>query len=303
MKILIATFDHTYYLWQCLVQINNFMKYGLDEDTHYIISTHNPSSALQSLINCDKIKSKFHIYKDERQGHSYPSSLRPHILIKFFRDHPEFNNEIIFYTDPDVIFTKKLDFTEMIKDDYWYVSDTRSYLDSKYIKSKSEQLFKEMCEIVKISPYIVAANDDAAGGAQYLMKGLNVEFWEKVFDDCEKLYRHMKDTEKIYHPEHPIQAWTADMWAVFWNGLYFGHKVKISKDLDFCWATDNIKRWNETYIFHNAGVPGKSDTHFSKIEYQISPFNKEIARNNDNCTFKYAQEVKETEENFKDILW
>ena len=26
MKILIATFDHNYYLWQCLVQINNFMK-------------------------------------------------------------------------------------------------------------------------------------------------------------------------------------------------------------------------------------------------------------------------------------
>ena len=53
---------------------------------------------LKSLMNCEKIKSKFYIYKDERQGSRYPSSLRPHILEKFFNEHPEFNNEILFYT-------------------------------------------------------------------------------------------------------------------------------------------------------------------------------------------------------------
>ena len=59
MKILIATFDHNYYLWQCLVQINNFMKYGYDEDTVYIISSSSISPVLQSFLDCDKIKSKF----------------------------------------------------------------------------------------------------------------------------------------------------------------------------------------------------------------------------------------------------
>ena len=303
MKILIATFDHNYYLWQVLVQINNFMKYGYDEDTVYVISTSNMSPVLKSIMNCDRIKSKFYIYKDERQGHRYPSSLRPHILEKFFNDHPEFNNETIFYTDPDVIFTKKLDFSEMEKDEFWHLSDTKSYIDSKYIKSKSEKLFKEMCDIVKVDPNEVTANDENAGGAQYLMKGINSEFWKKVYDDSENLYTHMKNTESIYHPEHPIQSWTSDMWAVFWNGLYFGHKIKINKDLDFCWATDNIRRWDETYIFHNAGVAGSSDTHFSKIMYQVSPFNKDIKVSNDNCTYKYLQEIKETEENFKDIMF
>ena len=43
MKILIATFDHNYYLWQVLVQINNFMKYGYDADTVYVVSSSNPS--------------------------------------------------------------------------------------------------------------------------------------------------------------------------------------------------------------------------------------------------------------------
>ena len=303
MKILIATFDHNYYLWQCLVQINNFMKYGYDEDTVYIVSTSNPSPVLKSIMNCPKIKSKFYLYKDERNQHHYPSSLRPHILEKFYKEHPEFEKETVFYTDPDVVFTKKLDFSEMEKDNIWYLSDTRSYLDSKYIKSKSEQLFKEMCDIVKVSPEEVTANDDNAGGAQYLLKGINSEFWAKNCEDMENLYNHMKSTESVYHPEHPIQSWTADMWSVFWNGLYFGHEVKISKDLDFCWATDNIKRWNETYIFHNAGVVGKSDTHFSKTLYQNSPFKQDIKTSEDNCTFKYLQEIKETEENFKDIIW
>jgi hypothetical protein len=303
MKILVATFDHNYYLWQVLVQINNFIKYGYDEDTIYVVSSSNPSSVLLSLMNHPKIKSKFFIYKDERQNSRYPSSLRPHILEKFYNEHPEYVDETILYMDPDVVFTKKLDFSEMSNDESWQLSDTRSYIDTKYIKSKSEQLFKEMCDIAKVNPDDITAIDDDAGGAQYLMKGINAEYWKKVYDDSENLYKHMKDTESVYHPEHPIQSWTSDMWAVLWNAIYFGHKVKINKDLEFSWATDNISRWNETYIFHNAGVAGASDTHFSKIMYQVSPFNKEIKVNSDNCTYNYVKEIKETEKNFKEILW
>ena len=298
MKILVATFDHNYYLWQCLVQINNFIKYGYDTDTVYVIASSNPSAVLLSLMNNDKIKSKFYIYKDDRVGSKYPVSLRHNILYKFFKEHPEYEKEAILLLDPDVVFTKKLDFTEMENDEFWHLSDTRSYIDSKYIKSKSEKLFNEMCELVSLSPIEVSNNDDNAGGAQYFMKGINADFWKKTYDDCEKLYTHMKENEAT-----GIQSWTADMWSLLWNGLYFGHKVRINKELEFCWATDNIKRWGETYIFHNAGITGDSKTHFSKITYQISPFNKDIYSNDDNCTFMYVKEIKETEENFKDILF
>ena len=285
MKILIATFDHNYYLWQTLVQINNFMKYGYDKDTIYVISSSNPSPVLKSIMESPKIKSKFFIYNDERQNSRYPSSLRPHILEKFFKEHPEYEQETLFYTDPDVIFTKRLDFTEMEQDDTWYLSDTRSYIDSRYIKSKSEELFKEMCEIVNVSPEEISANDDNAGGAQYLMKGVNAEFWKKCYDDMENLYIHMTETESKYNPQHPIQSWTSDMWAVFWNGIYFKHNIRLKPELDFSWATDNISRWYDTYIFHNAGIVGASDTHFCKIMYQTSPFNQDIKVSSDNCTY------------------
>lgn len=303
MKILVATFDHNYYLWQVLVQINNFIKYGYDDDTIYVISTYDPSPVLKSIMNHPKIKSKFFIYKDERQNARYPSSLRPHILEKFFNEHQEYNDETIIYLDPDVIFTKKLDFSKYLNDDIWYLSDTRSYIDSKYIKSKSEKLFVEMCDIVGVSPDEITSIDDDAGGAQYIMKGVNAEYWRKCYYDSEKLFSHMKDTESIYNPQHPIQSWTSDMWTVLWNAIYFKHKVKIDNDLSFSWASDNIIRWHETYIFHNAGVVGDSKTHFSKIIHQNSPFNKELYANNDNCTYNYIKEIKETEETFKDILW
>lgn len=303
MKIIVASFDHNYYLWQILVQINNFIKYGYDEDTIYIISSSETSPVLKSLMNHPKIKSKFFIYKDERKNSIYPVSLRHFLLERFYRENPEYSKEAVLLTDPDVVFTKKLDFTEMLNDDTWYFSDTRSYIDSNYIKSKGVYLFNEMCELVGVSPNEVSLNDKNAGGAQYLMKNINSDFWKKTYDDCEKLYGHMLLRNKEVYSNNPIQAWTADMWSIFWNGLYFKHNIKIDKKMDFCWAVDHIKRWNETYIFHNAGIPGDSLTHFSKITYQDSPFNKNITVSEDNCTYMYYKELKETEERFKDILW
>jgi hypothetical protein len=303
MKFLIATFDHPYYLWQVLVQINNFMKYGYDEDTVYIVATHQPSEILMSIMRHPKTKAKFILYKDERKNAKYPSSLRPHLLERFFNDHKEYEQETILYLDPDVVFTKKLDFSKYLNDDTWYLSDTRSYISSNYIKSKSEKLFNEMCEIAKVTPEEITAIDENAGGAQYLMKGINAEFWEKVYDDSEDLYMHMKKTEHIYSPDNPIQYWTADMWAVLWNAIYFKHEVKIDKDLEFCWSTYTIDCWDRMYIFHNAGIPGDSEEHFSKITYQVSPFNKKLVEKDKYCTFNYVKEIKETEENFKDILW
>ena len=303
MKIICATFDHDYYFWQSLVLINNLIKYGYDEDAVFIISTFNPSPVLRSLMSHPKIKCKFFLYKDERDQMRYPVTLRHHILEKFYIENPEYSKESIFLIDPDMVFTKKLDFTEMENDDYWHLSNTTSYIDSKYIKSKSEKLFNEMCDIVKVSPEDISAIDNNAGGAQYLLKGVDANFFHKTLYDSENLYNHMKNTESIYNKNGTIQSWTADMWSILWNGVYFGHKIKISKELEFCWSVDNIKRWDETYIFHNAGIPGDSKTHFSKITYQTSPFNKDIHSNDDNCTYKYVQEIKETEENFKDIMF
>lgn len=305
MKFLVASPDNPYYLWQILVQINNFKKLGIDQDTIFVLSTstHNDKIKIFNNIDC---KSKFYIYDDTRINSHYSVTLRHHILKKFFKEHGHeyAPNETFLLLDPDVIFINKMDFTPFLNDDIWYLSDTRSYIDSGYIKSKGEMLFNEMCEIVGLTPEIVSGNDQNAGGAQYMIKNITAEFWEKSESDCEKLYKHMTSTQHKYCPEFPIQFWTADMWSLLWNAWYFGHETKIVKEFDFCWATDGINRWSECNIFHNAGAtPDRKDL-FVKTDYQSSPFNKDFSHVSENfASYNYIKEIKETENNFKNLIW
>lgn len=305
MKIIIALPDNNYFLWQMLVQINNFKKFGYDGDVIYVVGKRSyiRSSVLTSIMRHSKTRCSFYIYNDERENPKYSSSLRPHILKKLFKDKPELENEAILYLDPDVIFTKKMNFKDIEKNDIWYLSDTRSYIGVDYIKSKGEGLFNEMCATIGIDPSVVEENDKSAGGAQYFMKNVNWKFWEDVERGSEELYDLMKKTAHIYNPEHPIQAWTADMWAVLWLAWKYGHTTKIIKRFDFSWATDKIEKWDERGIYHNAGVVTNDDILFSKIAHQISPFNKELKCSDKYCSYNYVKEIKETEENFKEILF
>jgi hypothetical protein len=305
MKILITLPDCNYYLWQMLVQINNFKKFGLDSDVTYLIgkSSIQKSSVLNNIILNSKTKCSFYVFNDERVNPKYSPSLRPYLLKKFFEAYPDKEKLTYFYTDPDVIFIKKPKLSDFEKDDVWYLSDTRSYLNSGYIKSKSEVLFKEMCEIVGIDPSIVEKNDDNAGGAQLIIKNTTSKFWEKVEKDCEALYVHMVKTSGKYCPEFPIQSWTAEMWATIWNAWYFEHKTKIVKQLDFSWATDEIKKWKTTTIYHNAGAVIDNGVYFLKTKYQISPFKQELKTSGDYCSHNYVKEIKETENNFQHLLF
>lgn len=304
MKFLVAVPDHQYYIWQVLVQINNFRKMGIEQDTVYVFGIFNgkPSDLLMSLVNSKNIKARFYLIHDTRDKKGYSSSLRPYILSQFYSIYG-FRERTICYLDPDVVFTKPLDFSQFEKDDTWYVSDTISYIGSEYIKSKSPELFKRMCEIVGVNPTIIDSHNQNSGGAQYIMKGVGAGFWNKVYHDCEALYLLMVSTSKDYCPEHPIQAWCADMWAVLWNGWYLDNEIKIHPDLAFCWASDTTNRWDETYIFHNAGVVVNDGNHFSKMHYQISPFHKEVLGKEDSCSYGYIKEIKETEINFPELIY
>lgn len=305
MEILVALPDKKYYIWQMLVQINNLMKYGFNNKIIYVIGRYNNalSREMLKIINTKNIGCRFYVYDDTRVGMKYPSTLRLHILTKFFEEHPEMERRMFFYTDPDVIFTGKIDFLKYYEDNLWYVSDTRSYVDSKYIKSKSIELFHEMCGIVDIDPIVVENNDNNVGGAQHVIKNVKTEFWHKNLLDSEKLYNHMSDTSNIYSPNNPIQKWTADMWSFLWNAWKFGYKTKIDDELSFSWATSNISEWSKNKIFHNAGVFNDSGEFFNKIKYQHSPFKQELVASKTNCSYNYINEIKETEIKYPELIF
>ena len=306
MKILIALPDNRYFLWQLLVQFNNFTKFGYDSDVIYVVGIFNETKSpeLVKIMSDSRFKNKIFTYNDTRKNPKYHSSLRPHILSKYFEECGD-TSGAYFYVDPDIVFTNYIDFSKLLNDDYWYLSDTRSYIDSKYIKSKSDELLYYMCNIVDINKKIVECNDDSAGGAQYLMKGISSKFWDKVYHDAESLFDYMVKTSNRYSPSSPIQAWTADMWAVLWNAWKFNHKTKIDSGLDFSWATDHISRWNECNIFHCAGVvDGKNSDYFYKGGYSNeSPFKKNIKCSKDYCGFNYLKEIIDTENNFSEVIY
>lgn len=301
-KYIIVTTDNEYFRWQMLVQINNFKKLKLLNELIFVVSIENTKST--ELKNIEKETGvKIYCYRDERVDKTYISSVRYHILKKFILENPQYG-KCFFLLDPDVLLIERLSLTnEMINNDVWYLSNTRSYIYSPYIKSKSEILFNEMCQIVGIAPELVIKNDNHAGGAQYLLKNVDSAFFEKVELDSVKLYRHMIDTSSKYNPSHPIQAWTADMWSILWNAWKFGHSTEIIDELDFCWATDPITSWKKTKIFHNAGVFSQ-DYLFNKCHFtKKAPFNEDFDYVKEEfCSRMYVEEILSTKKNYSQLI-
>jgi len=307
LKFIVPFPDVNYYCWQVLVQINNFKKFGYDIDTHYLVGVFNktPSKNVLKISEFEKVKSTFHFYIDERDNVSYTASLKTYLMSKYFQQHPWEKDNIYVYLDPDVIFLREVNWDPYMQDDTWYGSDTGSYLDSKYIKSKGDGLFEVMCKSANINPQLVISNDENIIGAQYITKNNTFDFWDKVWRKSTEMYNYLKNLEKDYFkPEmkHWLQIWTMEMWVTIWELWKSGIKTKHHNDLCFHWANHMLKEEKHA-IFHNAGVTENDGKHFSKIHYQNSPFGKNIKCSPDSLSSKYKQEVIETEKCFKDIIW
>jgi hypothetical protein len=308
MKLLITVPDVPYFIWQMLVQINNLRRMGYEEDTYYLISINNrrPSKFLLNIITNENVKCKFHLVDDTRTDTRYPASTKPFLVKDFLNDNPDMKNESFFYTDPDVIFKEKIDMSKFEGDDIWYVSDTSSYLNSAYIKSKGEQLFFDMCNIAGIDPKLVEDNDVNCGGAQWIIKNNEIDMWDEILRVCTQLHVFMNATAKKYHPpdqEYPIQSWTAEMWATIWIPWKYGIQTRISSELDFCMAYDDKARLDQVKILHNSGGVDPTNEHFCKVDHQLSPFNKDLKVSENSASYFYYQEIKDTEKNFPDLLF
>ena len=272
-----------YYVWQVEVMINNFLKNGVNPNSIDILVAWNPNDDTSKLENVEawnKLAShynsvRFFFYEDTRQQPiHYISSIRPNILKQHFTTYPELKEEAIFYHDCDIVFTKQVDFSKFLNDNTWYLSNTNSYINYDYITSKGFDVYNKMCEIVEIDPLIPKLMNPNSGGAQYIMKNIDSIFWEKVEKDSEQLFyqiTQLNNQKKADDPtHHELQIWCADMWAVLWNGWLRGNETKVVPEMDFSWATDSISRWDQTLIYHSAGVTCACGRQFYKAKYMTS---------------------------------
>ena len=306
--------DVPYFHWQTKVYCNNFIEMGINpKNIHVLFAMVNGNTPSEKSLEIAKLGVNVHHYEDTRKDKLYIPSLRPMVLSRWLKDYPELSNRY-FYHDADIIFRELPNFDSLLNDDIVYLSDTVSYIgynyveeccrryESKHPNTYKNQLLEEMTNVIGVPIDCVKSNQKNSGGAQYLMKNIGHEFWDKVFKDCISLY----DTMRRYHHKFPIspgeiQMWTSDMWAVLWNIWLINIETKITKELDFSWATDTLDQYEKKPILHMAGVTEDlKTTKFYKGDYiNVDPIQK--LRENQNffnyvdlnsSTIKYIDNMK-----------
>ncbi|PXW13718.1 hypothetical protein C8D70_108123 [Chryseobacterium sp. CBTAP 102] len=301
--------DDRYFIWQLEIQIRNFHSLGISKDQiHIIVGYHNIIGLKKEFIEFienNKDYASFFTYPDTRKCPQYISSIRPHLLTKHWQKYPWLKNKEIFYHDSDIILSR-IPSIMQLSDNINYVSDTRSYLDSSYIIDNSNKsILKKMAAIVGIDFRLISDNDTDAGGAQYLLKNINLKFWKKVYTDAESLFLlldnfiiHEKQ-KKLFDPNHKtkdIKPWYADMWAILWNLWYFNMVVKIHPEIDFSFPTDDIKYWKKNSIIHYSGDHTDRKDFFYKRDYTYYPpwYDENLESIQEaNCSYPIVELIKQ----------
>ena len=282
--------DVPYFHWQIMVYIHNFIEHGIPPNQIHVllgITSEDGKPTEESL----KIKDSgvnVHHYIDDRPQKHYIPTVKPFLISKWLKDFPE-HGKCFFLHDSDIIFRKLPNFDSLLKDDITYLSDTIGYIGHRYIMDCCEryenahptsgkgQLLEEMADVIGVSVECIECNQENSGGGQYIIKNTDWLLWEKIYADCVPLYDQMLDYQKRF-PISPgeIQFWTAEMWSLLWNLWLHGSETRITPELDFSWATDSIKIYEDKPILHMAGVTDnqKQDKFYKGDFININPLDK-----------------------------
>lgn len=291
-----------YYIFQTHVWLESLKNLGYEDNIVSLIFIPEYAELNQNWFELEKLypKAVFKYYHDKEgeltsKLRFYIPILRLFCLIKYFEEN-DLSDKAIFYSDVDIIFTENFKIDHLIDDDVCYVSNTHSYISSDYFDSKIKDVLEkkiedykkidvlqECCSIVGITRNIAEKNVNNTGGAQYLLKNIDSNFWKKVFNDCILIRKKLLSINRQYfqNEDKGYQSWTSDMFAVLWNLWYLDKEVKVVPEMDFVWSIDPIEKLKNVGILHNAGVTGryfKGAPMFYKGEFVKgkSPFSGDI---------------------------
>lgn len=310
LKFLSAQPDDVYYTWQVHMWLESLRNIGHSDKAIVLVFTPNYREPNTKWKQIEELypESEFFYYKDTDNVSKlmgiYIPILRPYILMKYFKAHPEMVSKAVFYCDSDIVFTDKFNIDAYIEDDVNYLSDTNSYINASYFDSKikdvlpgkleeykTRDILGEITSTVGISRETAEAHNEHSGGAQYLLKNIDGSFWEKVITDCIniRVYLQMINRQFFGSEDKGFQSWCSDMWAVLWNLWLREAETKNIPELEFSWASDPIEKVDRLGIFHNSGVTSETmfDTPFfykGKYHTGTDPFKDDqldVVVNND----------------------
>lgn len=327
--------DDDYYFFQIHLWIENLKSLGVSDKAIVLLYTpqeREKNKKYEILFNLYP-EVKFFTHRDEsgelrKLLPIYIPILRPFMLHKYWTEHPEMKDEVVFYYDCDVLLTKDFSLDAFLDDDVCYVSDTRSYLNATYFDSKIKDVLPQKlenykkidvldnaCKLVGITRQIAEKYNEDTGGAQYLLKNIDASFWKKMITDVINIRVYLQEVNRTYFESENkgTQSWCADMWALLWQLWARNQEVKVIKEMNFAWAPDPIEKLNTHTIFHNAGinadfmygypcfykgkyVGGNSPTKDPHLDVVLN--NEESKKH---CTWWYATKIDELRRKFPDI--
>jgi hypothetical protein len=300
LRYICAQPANNYYTWQVEVMINNFMSMGVNpNDIDILLGYNHKIDDVWLKLQQSYPYVRFFFYEDNRKDKTYIPSIYFYLMKCHLKEHLYLENETLFIHDSDIVFTHPPQFESMVYGKAWYLSNTNSYINYDYIQQKGNHIYEKMCEIVGIDKLIPKLLNNNSGGAQYIVKNTNYEFWDKVELDSVNLYKYFCDTEssyvKKYEGDFPIQKWTAGMWSLLWNAWYFGHETIVDKKLDFGWVTNPYSDVEKYSILHNAGVVNNSNGLFYKGDYiNKLPYGVDLEIDKSKASLFYWEEIKKT---------
>jgi len=332
LKFICAQPDDEYFRWQVHLWLESLREIGHSDKAISCVFTPNFREFNEKWKELEALypESQFFFYKDTDKISNllgiYIPLLRPYILMKYWQQFPEMEKKAVFYCDCDILFTDKFDISPFIEDNTCYLSDTHSYISATYFDSKTKDalpekleeykkidVLEEACKLIGITREIAVKNNSHSGGAQYLLKNIDADFWSKVITDCIKIRNYLQQVNKTYFENESkgFQSWCADMWAVLWNLWERNKETKVVPEMDFAWASDNISKLENRGILHNAGITGllQGDVPvFYKGQYHQgkSPFSdsylEEIYNNEKSktlCSYYYTKKLIQLKNKFK----
>lgn len=279
LKFICAQPDDTYYTWQVHTWLESLRNIGHSNKAIVLIfipTFREKNPKWQQVIDLYP-ETEFVFYKDEHNVSKllgiYIPIIRPYVLMRYFKEHPEMSSKAVFYCDSDVVFTDGFNIDKFVDDDVCYLSDTNSYINAKYFDSKikdvkpelleeykTRDILSEITSLVGITRDVCEANNDHSGGAQYLLKNITWNFWDNVMSHCLFIKTYLGNVNKQFFENESkgFQSWCADMWAVLWNIWLRGQETKVIPEMEFSWSSDPIAKLQRTGILHNAGIVGNT---------------------------------------------
>lgn len=292
MKYILAQGAQFKYQWELDVVLTNLFSLDPDADVVCLFMkfVSHPSEEVYDYIVRRYPQVEVHMYEDNREDKYYIANIRPYLWYCYLTEDPAREKETYFQIESDIIFRKLPDYSKIkVTSKQWYGSDCGGYIDYDYLMSvqRGEEIVATFAQIIGIS--VEQIKNTPGAGAQWIMKNPTADYWLKVFLDCTKLYGYLQPLDSN------IQKWTAEMWSQLLNAPYFGIEFNLSRELEFCRPTDNVKMWDQVNILHNAGVIGElADTMFYKGKYNdATPFEDDLSWvRRDKASIKYVEAIK-----------